>query len=70
MAAAVPIYGRYDWFTDTGNGRPEFIKVLERFIVKLPFTTNRQVYLDASPIDPGARRCATVLHPARHAMTR
>ena len=50
VAAAVPIYGRYDWFTDTGNGRPEFIKILEKFIVKLPFAANRQVYLDASPI--------------------
>lgn len=50
VSAAIPIYGRYDWFTDTGNGRPEFIKILEKFIVKLPFTENRRVYLDASPI--------------------
>ncbi|TQK29980.1 alpha/beta hydrolase [Arthrobacter sp. SLBN-53] len=50
VAAAVPIYGRYDWFTDTGSGRAEFVAILQKFIVKLPFTTNRQVYLDASPI--------------------
>lgn len=50
VAAAVPIYGRYDWFTDTGSGRGEFVKILQKFIVKLPFATNRQVYLDASPI--------------------
>ncbi|MGN7778673.1 alpha/beta hydrolase [Mycolicibacterium sp. 22603] len=50
VAAAVPIYGRYDWFTDTGSGRGEFVQILQKFIVKLPFATNRQVYLDASPI--------------------
>ncbi|AIL30002.1 MULTISPECIES: alpha/beta hydrolase [Mycobacteriaceae] len=50
VAAAVPIYGRYDWFTDTGSGRAEFVAILQKFIVKLPFATNRQVYLDASPI--------------------
>jgi len=50
VVCAVPIYGRYDWFTDQGAGRPEFIKILQRYIVKKPFTANRQLYLDASPI--------------------
>ena len=50
VAAAVPIYGRYDWFSDEGAGRPEFISVLQRYIVKKRFTEHRQDYLDASPI--------------------
>lgn len=50
MAAAVPIYGRYDWFTKEGSGRPEFIAILQRYIVKKRFSENKQEYLDASPI--------------------
>ncbi len=34
VVAAVPIYGRYDWFSREGSGRPEFIGILQRFIVK------------------------------------
>jgi acetyl esterase/lipase len=48
--AAVPIYGRYDWFSREGSGRPEFIGILQRFIVKKRFAENRQDFLDASPI--------------------
>lgn len=55
VAAAVPIYGRYDWFSTTGPGREEFMEILERLIVKLPLSTNDQVYRDASPI--------TLVHP-------
>jgi acetyl esterase/lipase len=50
VVAAVPIYGRYDWFSKEGSGRPEFIAILQNFIVKKRFSRNRQVYLDASPI--------------------
>jgi acetyl esterase/lipase len=50
VVAAVPIYGRYDWFSREGSGRPEFISVLQRYIVKKRFGENRQTYLDASPI--------------------
>jgi acetyl esterase/lipase len=50
VVAAVPIYGRYDWFSKEGSGRPEFISILQRYIVKKRFAQNRQVYLDASPI--------------------
>lgn len=50
VVAAVPIYGRYDWFSREGSGRPEFISILQRFIVKMRLADNRQVYLDASPI--------------------
>jgi acetyl esterase/lipase len=50
VVAAVPIYGRYDWFSREGSGRPEFISILQRYIVKKRLAENRQVYLDASPI--------------------
>ena len=50
VVAAVPVYGRYDWFTREGAGRPEFIAFLQRLVVKKPFDENRQDYLDASPI--------------------
>ncbi|MGZ5376645.1 MAG: alpha/beta hydrolase [Mycobacterium sp.] len=50
VAAAVPIYGRYDWLTATGSGRKEFIGFLQKFVVKKPFAQNRQTYLDASSI--------------------
>ncbi len=50
VVAAVPIYGRYDWFSREGSGRPEFIAILQRLIVKKRFRENRQVFLDASPI--------------------
>ena len=50
VAAAVPIYGRYDWFSTKGEGRLEFVLLLEKLVVKRQFATHRNVYLDASPI--------------------
>jgi len=50
VAAAVPIYGRYDWVSTHGNGRKEFIAFLQKFVVKKRFAENKQVYVDASPI--------------------
>ena len=50
VAAAVPIYGRYDWFSTEGEGRREFVRLLEKFVVKKKFATHRGVYIDASPI--------------------
>ncbi|MGV0744035.1 alpha/beta hydrolase [Mycolicibacterium sp. XJ870] len=50
VVAAVPIYGRYDWFSTSGTGRGEFMEILQRLIVKLPLADNLQVYRDASPI--------------------
>lgn len=50
VVAAVPIYGRYDWFTTEGEGRREFVGLLQKMVVKQPFRRNRQTYLDASPI--------------------
>ncbi len=49
VVAAVPIYGRYDWVSARGNGRKEFIAFLQKFVVKLPISGNRQIYVDASP---------------------
>ena len=50
VVAAVPVYGRYDWFSTEGDGRPQFIAFLQKFVVKKPFLGNRREYLDASPI--------------------
>jgi acetyl esterase/lipase len=50
VVAAVPVYGRYDWFTSHGEGRREFIAFLERLVVKRQFSRFREIYTDASPI--------------------
>ncbi|ATA28308.1 esterase [Mycobacterium lepraemurium] len=50
VVAAVPVYGRYDWFTAEGEGRREFVQLLEKFVVKKKFATHRDIYVDASPI--------------------
>jgi acetyl esterase/lipase len=50
VVAAVPIYGRYDWFTTKGAGRREFIGLLQKYVVKERFAEHKQVYIDASPI--------------------
>ncbi|VEG46633.1 esterase/lipase [Mycolicibacterium flavescens] len=50
VAAAVPIYGRYDWVSARGSGRKEFIGFLQKFVVKKPISENKQTYVDASPI--------------------
>ena len=50
VLAAVPLYGRYDWVNSTGEGRPEFIRFLQKFVVKEPFETHRHIYVNASPI--------------------
>jgi acetyl esterase/lipase len=50
VAAAVPIYGRYDWVSSKGNGRKEFIAFLQKFVVKKRIAEHKQIYVDASPI--------------------
>jgi acetyl esterase/lipase len=50
VVAAVPLYGRYDWVSSTGDGRPEFIAFLQKFVVKEPYREHRDIYADASPI--------------------
>ncbi len=51
VVAAVPVYGRYDWYSDEGPGRREFVGFLRLLVTKLDPRTHRQVYLDASPIE-------------------
>lgn len=51
VVAAVPVYGRYDWYSDDGPGRREFVGFLRLLVTKLDPRTHRQVYLDASPIE-------------------
>jgi acetyl esterase/lipase len=50
VAAAVPVYGRYDWFSSHGDGRREFLVYLEKLVVKRSITKFRNIYTDASPI--------------------
>ncbi|MEO3759011.1 alpha/beta hydrolase [Mycobacterium sp. B14F4] len=50
VAAAVPIYGRYDWVSAKGSGRREFIAFLQKFVVKKRIAEHKQVYVDASSI--------------------
>ncbi len=66
VVAAVPVYGRYDWFTGEGSGRPEFPRD--------PAALHRQEALHRAPAGvprrladhQGALRRPAVLHPARH----
>jgi acetyl esterase/lipase len=50
VVAAVPFYGRYDWYSIQDPGRAQFVEVLERLVVKQKRSTHRQIYLDASPL--------------------
>ncbi|AQA03560.1 esterase [Mycobacterium sp. MS1601] len=51
VVAAVPVYGRYDWHSTRGEGRPQFIKFLQKFVTKTSFRDHHDVYVDASPIN-------------------
>jgi acetyl esterase/lipase len=50
VVAAVPVYGRYDWFSTEGEGRREFVDLLQKLVVKKKFATHRDIFVDASPI--------------------
>ncbi|MCG5432025.1 alpha/beta hydrolase [Mycobacterium sp. MYCO198283] len=50
VVAAVPVYGRYDWYSAHGEGRREFLLFLERLVVKKRIAEHRDVFLAASPI--------------------
>jgi acetyl esterase/lipase len=50
VVAAVPVYGRYDWFDFDGPGRKQFMGILQRWIVKKRFSTDPQVFFDASSV--------------------
>lgn len=51
VTAAVSMYGRYDWYSTEGEGRREFVEMLEKFVVKKSYKRHRQVYVDASSIE-------------------
>lgn len=51
VAAAVPIYGRYDWVSTDGPGRAELVGALEKYVVKKDIAGHRDIYQNASPID-------------------
>ena len=50
VVAAVPFYGRYEWFSTTAPGRAEFLQVLQWLVVKKKLRTHPQLYRDASPL--------------------
>jgi acetyl esterase/lipase len=50
VVAAVPVYGRYDWFSFDGPGRKEMMNILQRFVVKKRFKAEPQVFRDASSL--------------------
>jgi len=50
VAAAVPLYGRYDWVTRDGKGRREFIYFLERVVVQRRAESSSDIFAAASPI--------------------
>ena len=66
VVAAVPIYGRYDWFSTRGPGRWEFIAgSLQRFVVKKRFDEAPAGVPRRVADHPGAPRRAAVLRAAR-----
>ncbi len=50
VMAAVPFYGRYDWYSTEEPGRAQFVQVLERLVVKHKLDTHREIYEEASPL--------------------
>lgn len=50
VAAAVPLYGRYDWLSREGEGRREFMYFLERVVVQRRAEISSDILAAASPI--------------------
>jgi acetyl esterase/lipase len=50
VAAAAPMYGRYDWQARTGRGRGELMQFLERVVVQQPQAKAPDVFRAASPL--------------------
>jgi acetyl esterase/lipase len=50
VAAAVPLYGRYDWLTSEGPGRRELVVLIERYIVQRRIGEALEVFRAASPL--------------------
>lgn len=72
VAAAVPVYGRYDWFTTDAPGRREFVGLLETFVVPRP-TRLRRLRLPAGASHRRGRGPLPVLgvrdQPAGHVVS-
>lgn len=50
VAAAVPVYGRYDWVSRHGPGRGQFMAFLERAVVHRRYAEAPEVFEAASPV--------------------
>ncbi len=50
VAAAVPLYGRYDWVAREGEGREHFMRFLERVVVKQRQARAPHAFEAASPL--------------------
>jgi acetyl esterase/lipase len=50
VAAAVPMYGRYDWVSTEGPGRRELVAILGRYIVQQRIADAPEVFSAASPL--------------------
>jgi len=50
VAAAVPLYGRYDWVSREGLGRGQLMAFLERFVVQHKLDEAPELFTDASPL--------------------
>lgn len=48
--AVVSLYGRYDWTDRSTRDRDEFVRFLERFVVRKSMERHPEVFIDASPI--------------------
>ncbi len=66
VVAAVPIYGRYDWYSTDAPGRVEFLEILARLVVKKKFSTHRHIYRRCLPGPVRAGRRTTVFRSARN----
>jgi acetyl esterase/lipase len=50
VAACVPFYGVYDFTNRSGVGRPDFVRFLERQVIKKRFAEEREAFERASPM--------------------
>jgi acetyl esterase/lipase len=50
VAAAVPLYGRYDWVSTEGPGRRELVSLVGRYIVQQRIADAPEVFRAASPL--------------------
>jgi acetyl esterase/lipase len=48
--AVVGLYGRYDWMDRSTRERDEFVRFIEKFVVRRPIDSHHDVFENASPI--------------------